>query len=102
MHLCGKKVSAISVNKPAKSCCSKAVKSMKCCKDKQVKVKITDKQQKSGTSKAPASSEILLFRLPGFADLFQSNITEQETSQGMRAPPTSHISACVINCVFRI
>jgi hypothetical protein len=49
-HYCGKLLTSVTVNSPSKSCGMFAESKMKCCKDKQIKIKVKDAHQAVFTS----------------------------------------------------
>ena len=100
MHYCGRILTSVTVNQPAKKC-TPAV--MKCCKVKHVEVKIKDVHQGQSLSFSAKLFSLALptaaFYFPFFTNQFKSSST-----LALRAPPgPSGGSAIYIsNRVFRI
>jgi hypothetical protein len=50
LHYCGKRLESVKIDGPAKTCKDIAANKMKCCKDKQVVVKVKDSHQAESSS----------------------------------------------------
>ncbi|SKB74931.1 HYC_CC_PP family protein [Daejeonella lutea] len=107
LHFCGTKISNIRINQSAKKpCCSNEneAKPDKCCKDKHLKIKVSDQQQTIQSAKVPAASNVDLFLLPA-EDTFPLDRTASRhfsRSVFRGPPPTSGISLNLRYCNFRI
>ncbi|HEY0245699.1 MAG TPA: hypothetical protein VGC01_09060 [Mucilaginibacter sp.] len=55
LHYCGKLLTSVEVNSPSKDCGMHAAGKMKCCKEKQIKVKVKDAHQSTPTTASPKS-----------------------------------------------
>ena len=106
LHFCGTKISNIGINQSSqKPCCSKETETKpdKCCKDKQVKIKILDQQQTIQTAKIPAVSNLDLFIIPEGLSTITSNPFLSVSRLNYRGPPVrSNIPLTIQNCIFRI
>ncbi|RYZ98828.1 MAG: hypothetical protein EOP47_18345 [Sphingobacteriaceae bacterium] len=104
-HYCGNKVASVKIDSPAKNCSPNTAKKMKCCKDKQVDIKVKDvhqaKQSQSFLSKI-FSFDIPALPFEEFVLSAQRALIEKLFERG---PPQEHqqsISVFLKNCTLRI
>ncbi len=106
LHFCGTKVSDIRINQTSKKpCCSKETESKpdNCCKDKHIKIKISDQQQTIQSAKIPPASNLDLFIAQERTFTNISSTPDQITRLRYRGPPVnSDIPLTLQNCNFRI
>lgn len=106
LHFCGKKVSDVRINQTSKKpCCTKEAdgKPDNCCKDKHVKIKVSDQQQNIKTAKAPAASLLDLFIVPEIVANAISFALNPHGKITQRGPPTGKVVPLTIqNCTLRI
>jgi hypothetical protein len=106
LHFCGTKISNVRINQSSqKPCCSKETETKpdKCCKDKHIKIKISDQQQTIQAAKIPAVSNVNLFIIPEGLSNLTSNPFILASRLDYRGPPvTSDIPLSIQNCIFRI
>ena len=103
LHYCGKLLASIKIESPSKSCTKLLEGKMKCCKDKQIEVKVKDAHQNASFT---FLSKVFVLDLP---KLFAGNfIAEQQTpatrllyTASPHAPP-NNVAVFVKNCTFRI
>jgi hypothetical protein len=105
LHYCGTQVASVRIDSPAISCkmaqdCGK----MKCCKDKQLQVKVKDAHQASPIS---FLSKLFGFELPrlSFNDFLfspQQSVFDKFFDRGPPDSPTEGIATYLKNCIFRI
>ena len=106
LHFCGTKISNIRINQSSqKPCCSKETETKpdNCCKDKQIKIKISDQQQTIQSAKIPVVSNLDLFIIPEGILSSTSNTFISISRLSYRGPPVaSDIPLTIQNCIFRI
>ena len=104
-HICGDYVASVKIDSPAVNCgMDKANGKMKCCKDKQVEVKVKDAHQAEATS---FLAKVFGFELPhlsldGLFPALPSSVTEKFYDRGLPDPPLQSIATFIRNCIFRI
>ena len=104
LHYCGKILASVKIDAPVKSCQPFAAEKMKCCKDKQIKVKVKDAHQNASPS---ILKSIFAIELPKtlFADYFlsaQQVLLEKLSDRGPPSSPIGKIAVFIKNCIFRI
>ncbi|MEO6149007.1 MAG: hypothetical protein ABIN95_05000 [Mucilaginibacter sp.] len=104
-HYCGDKVASVKIDAPAKKCGTEAVKKMKCCKDKQVNIKVKDEHQSEKSQSFLA--KLFAFDMPAlpFEEyLFSSQraLFEKILDRGPPEKCKEKISAFLKNCSIRI
>lgn len=106
LHFCGSKISNIRINQSSqKSCCSKELETTpdKCCKDKHVKIRISDQQQTIQSAKIPGITGLDLFILPSTPVIQCSDVITSSSRLSYRGPPlNSDVPLTIQNCIFRI
>lgn len=104
MHFCGQQLSSVSINSAPQKCCAKLAKPMKCCNDKHVTVKVTDKYKVEATAaKVPAISTASIFVKTNSFDSYYRRFAVFYTSDFKQRPPQfSAVPFTIQNCVFRI
>lgn len=106
LHYCGTEIASVKIDSPAASCkmaqhCNK----MKCCKDKQLQIKVKDAHQAEPVS---ILSKLFGFDIPrlSFNGLFtpshQSAIDDVSFERGPPGKPWQSIATFIKNCIFRI
>jgi hypothetical protein len=104
LHYCGTKVSQVTVNTTAKSCCKKeALKPMKCCHDKNLKIKVSDKHKpvNEPVKSQPTGFDIFLEAVDYFGPF--NLLRPKSDVASYRGPPSSrNASTTVLNCNYRI
>jgi hypothetical protein len=103
LHYCGKLLTSVEVNSPSKDCGMHAGK-MKCCKEKQIKVKVKDAHQTTPTVASPKS---FVIDLPAVLFEYQFLFNPSFLSAKLlnRPPPGSPPDSTptfLKNCNFRI
>jgi len=102
LHYCGKLLTGFEINSPAKSCVK--IAKLKCCKDKQIKVKLKDAHQVADFS-FQAQNQTIVVPQPTFCFDFTSPLKHIPTLCFNKAPPhyrTCSVPAFIQNCSFRI
>jgi len=102
LHYCGKLLTGFEINAPAKSCVK--IAKLKCCKDKQIKVKVKDAHQVSDFAFQAKNKIVSLPRQAAYIEL-ASPVKHIHTACFNKAPPgplTPDIPAFIQNCSFRI
>jgi hypothetical protein len=102
LHYCGKLLASVKISAPVESC-SKSMKKMKCCNDKQIQVKVKDAHQNASFN---FIAKTFAFDIP---KTFFSNYLPVENVQAKKllaaasphAPPDA-VAVFVKNCAFRI
>lgn len=106
LHFCGTKISNIRINQSAKKpCCKKEAeeKPDKCCKDKHVRIKVSDLQQTAQSAKIPAICNLDLYINPNNISVFTTGLFVSISAVSYRGPPVrSSIPLTLQNCIFRI
>lgn len=103
-HYCFNQLSSVGIDTPAKCVTGLPVAKMKCCKDKQVQVKVKDVHQGEAPSFLSKIFVIHLPKLP-FEDFFFSarqSLLEKDSNRGPPEKSGSGISLFLKNCIFRI
>lgn len=105
LHYCGTQIASVKIDSPAVSCkmaqeCGK----MKCCKDKQLRIKVKDAHQA-----APVSiiSKLMGFDVPrlSFDGLFTPSHQSAIDLSIDRAPPDKpwlNVATFIKNCILRL
>lgn len=105
-HICGDYVASVKIDAPAVNCgMDKANGKMKCCKDKQVEVKVKDAHQAEEATSFLA--KVFGFELPhlsldGLFPALPSSVSEKFYDRGPPDPPLQGIATFIRNCIFRI
>jgi len=105
LHYCGKTITAVKFNAPAKGCVKNpAARKMKCCNDKRVDIKIKDAHE---SQPAQFLSKVFSLQLPAFSlNTFCFKASEYIARQNFdRGPPErllSSIPTFLKNQAFRI
>lgn len=104
-HYCGNTVASVKIDSPAKACGTDATKMMKCCKDKQVDIKVKDAHQ--GEKSQSFLAKIFSFDFPAlpFEDFFlsaQRALIERFFDRGPPDEPQEGIATFLKNCTLRI
>ncbi|MXV14632.1 HYC_CC_PP family protein [Hufsiella ginkgonis] len=103
LHFCGKKLSKVSINQAAKSCCKAlSEKEDKCCKNKKVTVRIADEHATGMIAKAPVPTGIDLFVLTLSCFSAQFSMHAWQAVSAAHSPPVAPVPLTIRNCVFRI
>lgn len=106
LHFCGTEFTTIGINSDEKkSCCADEAKSKsdKCCKDKQIEVKVSDQQQAMNINKVPAPVNINLFSYPlGLTNKISGLPVPKSNLSNLVPPVISNIPFRIQNSVFRI
>ncbi len=106
LHFCGNHLATIQLNSPLKkTCCKKETKSKpdKCCKDRHVKVKVSDQQQALSDFKIPPATSLDLFLFSNQLLAFNAITDVKSITPTYRGPPDlTTVPLIVKNCVFRI
>jgi hypothetical protein len=104
LHYCGKLLTAVNIDAQVKGCNNLMAAKMKCCKDKQLVVKIKDAHQTAATSVLAKLSGFEIAKLP-FADISFYNpsvLTLTAFDRGPPDPPLNSTPVFMKNCTFRI
>ncbi|MCC8424522.1 hypothetical protein [Mucilaginibacter sp. UR6-11] len=106
LHYCGSVLAAVTVNSPAKSCKPVAVMKMKCCKEKQVDVKIRDAHQAESPSLMTKLFGFELSKIP-FGDFIlsaQQALLDKlsKPAPPPPPPPSGKTAQYIKNCSLRI
>jgi hypothetical protein len=105
LHYCGTQIASVNIDSPALSC--KAVQNcgkMKCCKDKQLQIKVKDAHQAEPISILSKLFGFDIQRL-SFTGFFSPSQQSSVNSSFERAPPDipwQNIATFIKNCIFRI
>jgi hypothetical protein len=104
LHYCGKLLTAVKIDAPAKGCNDPMSGKMKCCKDKQLVVKIKDAHQTEPASVLGKVFNLQLSRLPfiGIAFNTPAIIVSKAYDRGPPNPLLSDTPLFIKNCTFRI
>ncbi len=106
LHFCGTKISDIRINQSSqKPCCSEETETKpdQCCKDKHIRIKVSDQQQTIQFAKIPAAGKLDLFVVPERTSSSSLNTLSLISRLKYRGPPViSNIPLTVQNCNFRI
>jgi hypothetical protein len=105
LHYCGTEIASVKIDSPALSCkmarhCSK----MKCCKDKQLQIKVKDAHQAEPVS---ILSKLFGFDIPrlsfnGFFTPSHQSTIDVSFERGPPDKPRLNIATFIKNCIFRI
>lgn len=104
LHYCGTVLAGVKVNSPAKTCHPFAAKKMKCCKEKEIDVKIKDAHQ--GETATTANFQLFGIEIPKlpFGDFIfsaQQALLEKLSDQPA-APPPAKVDPVIKNRTLRI
>ncbi|WP_147238781.1 HYC_CC_PP family protein [Mucilaginibacter hurinus] len=104
-HYCGGKVASVKIDSPAKKCMPDAAKQMKCCKDKQVDIKVKDEHQAEKSQSFLA--KLFAFDIPAlpfeeFLFSAQRALFEKIFDRGPPEKQEKSISVFIKNCTLRI
>jgi hypothetical protein len=102
LHYCGKLLASVKISAPVESC-TKGMKKMKCCNDKQIQVKVKDAHQNASFN---FIAKTFAFIVPKtfFSDYLPvENIPAKKllAAASPHAPPDA-VAVFVKNCTFRI
>src|ERR1700761_4536165 len=89
LHYCGTVLAGVKVNAPVKTCQPSAAKKMKCCKEKEIDVKVKDSHQSETTTTNFQLFGIEIPKIP-FSDFFfsaQQALLEKLSDQPTSPPP---------------
>ena len=103
LHYCGKLLASVKIDSPSESCTKLPEGKMKCCKDKQIEVKVKDEHQNASFT---FISKAFVFDVPktfagSFVAVQQTPATKLLYTASPHAPPNS-VAVFVKNCTFRI
>ncbi len=103
LHYCGKLLASVNIDSPSKSCTKLLESKMKCCKDKQIEIKVKDAHQNASFT---FLSKVYVFDLPKlFTGSFivspQASVAALLYAAAPHAPPGS-TPVFIKNCTFRI
>jgi len=104
LHYCGKLLTAVQIDAPAKGCNNPMAAKMKCCKDKQVVVKIKDAHQTAPASFLGKIFSLQLVNRP-FSDIafnVPTIIFATGFDRGPPGPLLNNVPVFIKNCTFRI
>src|SRR6185312_525659 len=102
IHYCGKLLTGFEINAPAKSCVK--IAKLKCCKDKQIKVKLKDAHQVADFA-FYAKNKIGGLQQPAFSVDVVSAVTHTAALRFNKAPPDPLVCSVPVfiqNSTFRI
>jgi len=104
LHYCGNYIASIKIDSPAIHCKMEQADKMKCCKDKQLQVKVNDAHQGESAS---FLSKLFGFELPhlSFDNLFPAipvSLSEEIKDRAPPDVPVQSIATFIKNCIFRI
>jgi hypothetical protein len=105
LHYCGTVLAGVKINSPAKTCHPFAARKMKCCKDKEVDVKVKDAHQVESTS---PTFQLFGFEIPKlhFGDFIlsaQQALLEKLADQpAAPPPPPAKVDPVIKNRTLRI
>ncbi len=106
LHFCGTKVSNVRINQSVKKpCCTSEseAKPDKCCKDQDIKIKVSDQQYNIQSAKVPGVSNLDLFIVPSRIATLSSGSVHLISQLSYRGPPAPRgIPLTIQNCVFLI
>jgi hypothetical protein len=102
LHYCGKLLASVKISAPVESC-SKSMKKMKCCNDKQIQVKVKDAHQNASFN---FIAKTFAFDIPKtlFSDFLPvANVPAKKLlyAASPHAPP-DQVAVFIKNCTFRI
>lgn len=104
VHYCGKIVTSVKIDAPAKGCKSSLMTGkMKCCHDKHIDVKVKDAHQGKSHSFLAKVFSFQLTRIP-FSDYLlsaQKALLERFFEKGPSTQPFDNIPVFLKNCTFR-
>lgn len=105
LHYCGTQIASVKIDSPPVSgkmaqICGK----MKCCKDKQIQIKVKDAHQVEPIS---ILSKLFGFDIPrlsfsGFFAPLQQSSADVSLERGPPGKPWQNIATFIKNCIFRI
>jgi hypothetical protein len=104
LHYCGNVLASVNIDSPAKSCKAISEAKMKCCKDKQVAVKVKDAHQSESPSFLKGLFAVELPKVH-FSDYFlsaQQVLLEKLSDRGPPSSPLGKVATFIKNCIFRI
>jgi hypothetical protein len=104
LHYCGKLLTAVKIDAPAKGCNDPMAGKMKCCKDKQLLVKVKDAHQTSPSSVLGKVFSFQLSHVPFMGITFNMPATTIATGfdRGPPDPLLGNTPIFIKNCTFRI
>ncbi len=103
LHFCGNSLATVQLNSTVKKACCKQENKSKCCKDRYIKVKISDRQQVAAYFKIPAATGLNLFLLPKQSLVFNALSDVLSLTPNYHGPPDlTTVALTIKNCVFRI
>ena len=104
LHYCGKRLTAVKIDAPAKGCNDPMAHQMKCCKDKQLVVKVKDAHQTEPISVLGKIFGFELAKLPFASITFNTQPISVATAydHGPPDPLLSDNPLYIKNCTFRI
>jgi hypothetical protein len=86
LHYCGKLLTSVNIDAPSKNCGMLMEGKMKCCKDKQIKVKVKDVHQATSTSFVAKTAVFTVPQLP-YGNYFVAQQQQIATALLNKAPP---------------
>jgi hypothetical protein len=106
LHYCGKTITAIKIDAPAKGCKANMMSGkMKCCSEKHIDIKIKDSHVGEFPSFLGKLFSFHIARLPFANIVFNIPVTSTQATIG-RAPPDQPLAdntpTFIKNCTFRI
>ena len=104
LHYCGKLLTAVKIDAPAKACNNGMPGQMKCCKNKQIIIKIKDAHQSEAGSflNKIFGFEVAKFPLASISLHAPSIITEAAFDRGPPEPLLNNTPVFIKNCTFLI
>jgi hypothetical protein len=101
-HFCGGQITKVSFSTKKLFCGEKDME-MRCCHNKHVDIKVSDKHQTVTDAAKFQISELSLFSIPAQPFLFNQALAVQNDADGYRGPPLhSPVPLIISNSVFRI
>ena len=104
LHYCGKLLTAVKIDAPAKGCSDPMAHKMKCCKDKQLVVKVKDAHQTEPASVLGKLFGFELAKLPFASVTFNApeKIITPAFDRGPPDPLLGNDPLYIKNCTFLI
>ena len=102
LHYCGKLLASVKISAPVESC-SKSMKKMKCCNDKQIQVKVKDAHQNASFNFIAKTFAVDIPKtyLTSFLPVENAPAKKLLYVAAPHAPPDA-VAVFVKNCTFRI
>ncbi|RZA02300.1 MAG: hypothetical protein EOP47_07525 [Sphingobacteriaceae bacterium] len=102
LHYCGKLLASVKISAPVESC-TKGMKKMKCCNDKQIHVKVKDAHQNASFNFIAKTFALIIPKafLADHSPVAHTPLKTLLVAASPHAPPDG-IAVFVKNCTFRI